>query len=161
MLTDVDNIQQIGKAQLEAVQSVSSSIAKSLQLIAAETTEFVKSSIEGHSTYVERLLSAKSLEELTHIQSEFAKVNYDRLVDQGARIRRLYANIAQETFVPAGWASKTPEPSQDLDAPDLDAPELESPEAPPQLQVREKAKRRRDARGPVAQDEDYSTHRPQ
>jgi hypothetical protein len=153
MLTDVDNIQEIGKAQLEAVHSVSASIAKALQVIAAETTEFMKSSIEGHNSYVERLLSAKSLEELTQIQSEFAKVNYDRLAEQGTRIRRLYTNIAQEIFTPmkAGWDRRPAE----------QPPDLGSPEPAPQLETREKAKRRREART-LAQGsgEDYSTHRP-
>ena len=153
MLTDVDNIQQIGKAQLEAVHSVSASIAKALQFIAAETTEFMKSSIEGHNAYVERLLSAKSLEDLTQIQSEFAKVNYDRLAEQGTRIRTLYTNIAQEIFTPikAGWERSPAEQSPDLD----------SPEAAPQPEVREKAKRRREARTLVQESgEDYAAHRP-
>jgi hypothetical protein len=153
MLTDVDNIQQIGKAQLEAVHSVSASIAKALQIIAAETTEFMKSSIEGHNAYVERLLSAKSLEDLTQIQSEFAKVNYDRLAEQGTRIRKLYTNIAQEIFTPmkAGWEPSPAEQSLDLDSPE--------PARPPE--AREKAKRRREART-LVQDggEDYAAHRP-
>jgi hypothetical protein len=157
MLTDVDNIQQIGKAQLEAVHSVSASIAKALQFIAAETTEFMKSSIEGHNAYVERLLSAKSLEDLTQIQSEFAKVNYDRLAEQGTRIRTLYTNIAQEIFTPirAGWERSPAEPSPDLDSPEA------APEAARQPEVREKAKRRREARTLVQESgEDYAAHRP-
>ncbi|MGA3303966.1 MAG: phasin family protein [Methylovirgula sp.] len=71
------------------------------QTIAAETADFSKEAIEANSAYVEKLMSAKTLEELIQIQSEFAKSNYDRLTAQATKIGELYTNLAKEAFKPA------------------------------------------------------------
>jgi hypothetical protein len=101
MTNNFDEIQKVGKEQLETASSVAASLAKGLQTIAAETADFSKGSIKANSAYVEKLLAAKSLEELIQIQSEYAKCNYDRLTAQATKIGELYTNLAKDVFKPA------------------------------------------------------------
>ncbi len=96
-----DEIQRVGKEQLETASSVAASLTKGLQTIAAEAADFSKETIEANSAYVEKLMSAKTLEELMQIQSEFAKANYDRLTAQATKIGELYSSLAKEAFKPA------------------------------------------------------------
>ncbi|MGH6818618.1 MAG: phasin family protein [Methylovirgula sp.] len=104
MTANFDGLQKFGKEQLEAASSVTASLAKGLQTIAAETTEFSKKSIEANSAYIERLLNAKSLDDTIQIQSEYAQSAYERLLAQITKIGELYASLAKEAFKPVEGA---------------------------------------------------------
>jgi hypothetical protein len=100
MTASFDGLQKFGKEQLEAASSVTASLAKGLQTIAAETTEFSKRSIEANSAYIEQLLNAKSIDDTIQIQSEYAKSAYARLLAQITKIGDLYTSLAKEAFKP-------------------------------------------------------------
>jgi phasin family protein len=101
MTNKFDEVQKLGKEQLETASSVAASLAKGLQTIAAETTDFSKESLEANAAYLEKLLTAKSLEDLIQIQSEYAKSNYERFVAQAAKIGELYSKLAKDVSKPA------------------------------------------------------------
>ncbi len=117
MSSNIDEFQKFGKEQLEAVSSVAASLAKGFQTIAAETTDFSKKSIETNSAYVEKMLSAKSLDDAIRIQSEYAKSTYEGFVAQATKVGELYANLAKEAFKPVetvfakAQAVASPQPS--------------------------------------------------
>lgn len=100
MSANFDEFQKFGKEQLEAASTVAASLAKGLQTIAAETTDYSKKSIESNSAYVEKLLGAKSLDNAIQIQSEYAKSAYEGFVAQATKLGELYANLAKEAFRP-------------------------------------------------------------
>lgn len=100
MTNNFEEFQKYGKEQLEAATSVAASLAKGLQTIAAETTDYSKKSLENSSAYVERLLGAKSLDNAIQIQSEYAKTAYEGFVAQATKIGELYTNLAKEAFKP-------------------------------------------------------------
>ncbi len=104
MTSNFDEIQKFGKEQLEAASSVAASLAKGLQTIAAETTDYSKKSIESNSAYVEKLLGAKSLDNAIQIQSEYAKSAYEGFVAQATKIGELYTILAKEAFKPVETA---------------------------------------------------------
>jgi hypothetical protein len=104
MTSNFDEIQKFGKEQLEAASSVAASLAKGLQTIAAETTDYSKKSVESNSAYVEKLLGAKSLDNAIQIQSEYAKSTYEGFVAQATKIGELYTNLAKEAFKPVETA---------------------------------------------------------
>jgi len=100
MTNNFEEFQKYGKEQLEAATNVAASLAKGLQTIAAETTDFSKKSLENSSTFVERLLGAKSLDNAIQIQSEYAKTTYEGFVAQATKMGELYTNLAKEAFKP-------------------------------------------------------------
>lgn len=100
MPSNFDELQKLGKEQLEAASSLTASLAKGLQGVVAEATEFSKKSIEANSAYIERLMSAKSLEDTVQVQSEYAKSAYGRLIAQITKLGELYADLAKESFRP-------------------------------------------------------------
>lgn len=100
MTANFDEFQKYGKEQLEAASTVAASLAKGLQTIAAETTDYSKKSLENSSAFVEKLLGAKSLDNAIQIQSEYAKSAYEGFVAQATKIGELYTNLAKEAFKP-------------------------------------------------------------
>jgi hypothetical protein len=100
MATNFEDFQKFGKDQLEAATAAATSLAKGLQTIAAETTDFSKKSLESGSAYVEKLLGAKSLDSAIQIQSEYAKSTYEGFVAQATKLGELYSNLAKEAYKP-------------------------------------------------------------
>jgi phasin family protein len=100
MTNNFDEFQKYGKEQLEAASTVAASLAKGLQTIAAETTDYSKKSLENSSTFIEKILGAKSLDNAIQIQSEYAKSAYEGFVAQATKIGELYTSLAKEAFKP-------------------------------------------------------------
>jgi hypothetical protein len=102
-----DDFQKFGPVNIEAITRSSSSLAKSWQTFAAETTDCAKKSFDNGSDFFGKLLGAKSFGEILEIGSEYAKASSDRLVDYVTKVCELYSNVAKDAFRPAGTDNKT------------------------------------------------------
>ena len=100
MFTNFEEIQKLSKEQMEAATAAAASVTKGFQTIAAETSEYSKRSLENGSAYLEKLLSARKIEDAVQIQSDFAKTTYEGFVAQTTRIGELYANLARRIPFP-------------------------------------------------------------
>lgn len=100
MTSNFDEFQKFGKEQLEAASTAAASFAKGLQTIAAETTDYSKTSLETNSAYVEKLFGAKSFDDAVQTQSEYAKSAYESFVSQATKLGELYTSLAKEAFKP-------------------------------------------------------------
>lgn len=100
MAYQFDEFQKISKDQLEAATTVTSSLAKGWQTLAAEATEYSKKSLENSSAFLEKLIGAKSIESAIQIQSEYAKNSYASFIAQATKFGELYSNLAREAFKP-------------------------------------------------------------
>jgi hypothetical protein len=100
MAHNLDAFQKFSKEQLDAATTSSSSFVKSLQTIGAETTDFSKKYFEDGTAFLEKLRSAKSLESVIQIQSEYAKASYEAFTAQAKKIGEIYSNLAKEAFKP-------------------------------------------------------------
>ena len=102
------------------------------QTIAAETTDFSKKSIENGSTFVGKLLAAKSVESAIRIQSEYANTSYAGFVAYLTKLSGLYSKLAKRvsgrllTFLDGAHPSRasTPAPSSAEIGVDDEAPEI-------------------------------------
>ena len=100
MAHTLETFQELGKTQLEAVTTSSSSLIKSLETISVETTEYSRRSFETGSALFEKLRAAKSFESAIQIQSEYTKAAYEHFVEYLTKITELYSNLAKEAFKP-------------------------------------------------------------
>jgi hypothetical protein len=99
-----DDFQRFGKEHLDAVRKSSSSLARSWQTIAAESSDYAKKSFENGSAFFGKLLGAKSFEDALQIQSEYAKSSSEGLVDYVTKVCDLYSNLAKEGLKPVDTA---------------------------------------------------------
>jgi phasin family protein len=100
MSKSFDDVQKFGKEQFEAASTAAVFLAKGFQTLAAETTDYSKKSFERNSAFVEKLLSAKSLDAAIETQTEYAKSAYEGFVSQATKIGELYTSLAKEAFKP-------------------------------------------------------------
>jgi hypothetical protein len=95
-----EDFQKFSKQQLDAVNAATASVAKGLQEIAAESSDYSKKAFAASSAVVEKLLGAKSVETAIQIQTEYAKSAYEGFVAQASKINEIYVKLATEAFKP-------------------------------------------------------------
>jgi phasin family protein len=99
-----EDMQKASKEQMDAFQTSATEVAKQIQAIAAENTEYAKKSLEQGSAFVEKLLGATKFEDALALNQEFAKASYEGFVAQATKLGELYANVAKEAFKPVEGA---------------------------------------------------------
>jgi len=107
MLKNFDDVQKIGKDNMDVAMKSFGALQKSMQAIAVEVADYSKKSFEDGSAAFEKLLGAKSLEKAIEIQSEYAKSAYESFVAGATRLGELYADLAKESYKPLeGYVGK-------------------------------------------------------
>ena len=107
MLTNFDEMQKLGKDNVEATLRSFGVASKGMQAIAAEVTNYSKKSFEDGTAAVERLMGAKTLEKAIEVQTDYVKTAYEGFVAQATKIGELYADIAKESYKPfEGYLAK-------------------------------------------------------
>jgi len=99
-----EDFQRFSKQQLEAVNAAAASVAKGLQEIAVESSDYSKRTFASSSAAVEKLIGAKTVESAIEIQTDYAKSAYEGLVAQANKINEIYVRLATEAFKPVETA---------------------------------------------------------
>ena len=109
MLKNFDEIQKLGKDNMDTAMKSLGSVSKGLQAIAVEVADYSKKSFEDGSAATEKLFGAKSLEKAIEIQTDYAKTAYEAFVAGATKIGELYADLAKESYKPfEGIIGKVP-----------------------------------------------------
>lgn len=107
MMKTLDDVQKIGKDNVDATLKSFGATSKAMQAIAAEVTNYSKKSFEDGTAALERLLGAKSLEKAIEVQSDYVKTAYEGFVAQATKMGELYADLAKEAYKPfEGYLAK-------------------------------------------------------
>ncbi|KAA5602061.1 phasin family protein [Blastochloris sulfoviridis] len=100
MFQNFDEIQKLGKENVDlAVKSVSA-VTKSAQAIAVEMVDYSKKSFEQGSAAAEKLLGARSLDKAMEIQTDYVKSAYESMISQATKLGALYTDLAKEAYKP-------------------------------------------------------------
>jgi hypothetical protein len=100
MVKGIDEMQQLGKDQMDAAMKSFGALSKSMQAIALEMADYSKKLFEQGSAATEKLIGAKSLDKAIEVQSDYAKSAYEGFVAQATRLGDLYADLAKEAYKP-------------------------------------------------------------
>ena len=100
MLKNFEDIQKLGKENMDSCMKQMGTVSKGWQTIATEVADYSKKSFEDGSAALERLLGAKTLEKAIEVQSEYAKSAYEGFVAQATKIGELYTDLAKESYKP-------------------------------------------------------------
>lgn len=108
MVTNLDDLQKVGKENVDAGLKFFGAATKSAQAIAAEVADYSKKSFEEGSQALEKLAGAKSLEGAFEIQQLYLKNTYEGFMAQANKLGTIYADLAKETYKPfETFAAKT------------------------------------------------------
>ena len=100
MLKNFEEIQKLGKENVDVAMKQFGTVSKGWQAIAAEFADYSKKSFEDGSAALEKLFGAKSLEKAIEVQSEYVKGAYQGFVAQTTKFGELYTDLAKETYKP-------------------------------------------------------------
>ena len=100
MVKNLEDLQQVGKENVDLALKSMGALSKSAQAIAVEVADYQKKSFEDGTAALEKLFGVKSFEKAIEVQTEFAKIAYEGFVAKASKIGELYADFAKETYKP-------------------------------------------------------------
>ena len=100
MLKNFEDIQKLGKDNVDVCMKQFGSVSKGWQAIATEFADYSKKSFEDGSAALEKLVGAKSLETAVEVQSNYVKTAYEGFVAEATKLGELYTDLAKESYKP-------------------------------------------------------------
>jgi hypothetical protein len=100
MVKNFEDLQTVGKDNVEATLKSFGAFSKSGQAIAVEVADYSKKSFEQGTAALEKLFGVKSFDKAFEVQADYAKTAYEGFVAQASKLGELYADLAKETYKP-------------------------------------------------------------
>jgi hypothetical protein len=100
MMQSFEDAGKFGKDVMDTQLKSLAAMSKGVQSITVEATEYSKKSYEQGSTMMEKLFSAKSLDKVFEIQTDYAKQAYEGMVAQATKMGELYSEMAKDVYKP-------------------------------------------------------------
>jgi hypothetical protein len=100
MVKNFEDIQKLGKDNMDVTMTSLSALSKGFQTIAVEMADYSKKVFEEGHAATEKLFGVKSIDKAFEVQSEYIKSAYEGFVAQSAKLGELYAGLAQEAYKP-------------------------------------------------------------
>ena len=100
MVKNFEEMQSVGKENVDATLKSFGVLSKSGQAIAVELADYSKKAFQDGSTALEKLFGVKSLDKAIEVQSEYAKTAYEGFVAEASKLGELYTDLAKETYKP-------------------------------------------------------------
>lgn len=100
MVKNIEEVQQLGKDNMDATMKSWGAWSKSMQAIAIEVADYSKRAFEQGTSAAEKLVGAKSLPKAFEVQSEYARNSYEGFVSQATKLNELCTEMARETYKP-------------------------------------------------------------
>lgn len=100
MVKNFEDLQQVGKENVDVAVKSFGALSKGGQAIAVEIADYSKKAFEDTSAAFEKLMGVKSIDKVIEVQTDFAKTAYEGFVSQAAKIGELYADLAKQTYKP-------------------------------------------------------------
>ena len=100
MVKNFEDLQQVGKENVDIALKSFGALSKGTQAIAVEVADYSKKAFEDGTAALEKLFGVKSFEKAIELQTEYAKTTYEGFVAKASKIGELYADLAKETYKP-------------------------------------------------------------
>jgi hypothetical protein len=100
MLQNIDEMQKVTKVGLDTTMKSFDVMAKNMQVIATEITDYTKRSFENSTKTLEKLFGVKSFDKAIEVHSEYAKATCEDYFAEAAKLGKLCADLGKEAFKP-------------------------------------------------------------
>jgi hypothetical protein len=99
-MKNLDDMQKVGKDNMDATLRSFGAVSKSVQAIAVEVADYSKKSFEQSTAAMEKLFGAKSIEKAIEVQSDYVTSTYEGFVAEATKLGELYTELAKESYKP-------------------------------------------------------------
>jgi len=100
MVKNFEDLQQVGKENVDNALKSFGVLSKGTQAIAVEVVDYSKKTFEDSTAAMEKLFGVKSLDKAIEVQTEYAKTAYEGFVAEATKISELCADLAKESYKP-------------------------------------------------------------
>jgi hypothetical protein len=100
MVKNFEDLQTVGKENVDATLKSFGALSKSGQAIAVELADYSKKTFENGTAALEKLFGVKSFDKAIEVQTAYAKTAYESFVAEASKLGELYADLAKETYKP-------------------------------------------------------------
>jgi hypothetical protein len=100
MAKEMDDVTKMGQASMDGAMKMWGDWTKNWQAVTAEMTDYTKRSFEDGTKTLEKLATAKSIDQVMEIQTGYAKRAYDDYMQQMTRLGSMYADLAKGSAKP-------------------------------------------------------------
>jgi hypothetical protein len=100
MVKNFEDLQTVGKENVDATLKSFGALSKSGQAIAVELADYSKKTFENGTAALEKLFGVKSFDKAIEVQTAYAKTAYENFVAETSKLGELYADLAKETYKP-------------------------------------------------------------
>ncbi len=100
MVKNFEDIQVVGKENMDSALKCWGALSKGTQAIAVEMADYSKKAFEDGTAALEKMFGVKSFDKAIEVQTEFAKSAYEGFVAEATKLGELYSDLAKETYKP-------------------------------------------------------------
>ena len=100
MMKTFEDLQQVGKENVDNALKSMGAMSKGAQAIAVEMADYSKKAFEDGTAALEKMFGVKSIDKAIEVQTEYAKTAYEGFVAKASKISELYADLAKESYKP-------------------------------------------------------------
>lgn len=100
MIKTFEDLQLLGKENVDNALKSFGALSKGTQAIAIEVVDYSKKTFEDSTAAMEKMFGVKSLDKAIEVQNEYAKSAYEGFVAKATKIGEMYADLAKETYKP-------------------------------------------------------------
>jgi hypothetical protein len=100
MIKSFEDVQKLGKDNVDLVVKSLGAAQKGAQAIASEVQDYSKKALDAGSAHVEKLLAVKAFDKALELQTAFAKSSYEGFLAHVTKVGELYGDFAKEAAKP-------------------------------------------------------------
>ncbi|WP_394701477.1 phasin family protein [uncultured Roseibium sp.] len=100
MMNNFEEVQKLGKDNMDMAMESLNTMSKAMQAIAAEMADYQKKSFEEGSAAVEKVVSCKSLDKAFEAQTDYFKTAYEGFVGEMTKLGEMYTDLSKEAYKP-------------------------------------------------------------
>ncbi|MBB3064427.1 MULTISPECIES: phasin family protein [Limibacillus] len=93
-------LNELNKDNVEAVVAFNTKLVKAYEEIGKEIASFTQTSFESQVEATKAIFSVKSLRDFVDLQSNLARVQFDQVMAEGAKITEMSVKVANEAYEP-------------------------------------------------------------
>jgi phasin family protein len=97
-----EELADLGRENMAAVLRANATLTSGLEAIGKEVILYARSSFEQAAETATALLGAKTFEDVFQLNSEFAKSNFERLLERSTKLSEMSVKLANEALAPLG-----------------------------------------------------------
>jgi phasin family protein len=92
----------LSRENFAAVLRANAVLSEGLEAIGKEVMGYARTSFEKAAETATALLGAKTMEDVVQLNTEFAKANFERMIERTAKLSEMGVKVASEAMAPLG-----------------------------------------------------------